>query len=131
MIKKYLVLTLAALVVNLWLGASAFAVTNTSEKAAKYAEKVKVGIAKLGTGPDARVEVKLNDGTKVKGYVSRVGETSFDVTDPKTGTTTEVPYPNAKQVKGNNLSDKAKIIIGTALIAATVLVLVLAYRSGE
>jgi hypothetical protein len=35
---------------------------------------VKEGIHKLGTGLDARIEVKLRDKTKLKGYVSEAGE---------------------------------------------------------
>ncbi len=34
-----------------------------AEKETRFAEKVKDGISKLGTGPDARIEVKLRDKT--------------------------------------------------------------------
>src|SRR4051812_24318295 len=66
MFKKYLTTVLAVLVLNLAFGATAFAGTD-GEKEAKFAEKVKADVAKLGTGKDARVEVKLKDGTKLKG----------------------------------------------------------------
>lgn len=122
MFKKYLTLILAVLVLNLSLSASAFAGTK-EEKAVKLAEKVKTNITKLGTGKDARIEVKLRDNTKLKGFVSQINENSFVVTDEKTGTTTEVPYPNAKQVKGNNLATGFKIAIGIAVVFLALFIL--------
>ncbi len=123
MFKKYLTLILTILVINLSLGATAFADTN-DDKAAKFADKVKVNITKLGTGKEARVQVKLKDGTKLKGFISKINENSFAVSNEKTGMETEVPYPNAKQVKGNNLSTGDKIWIAVG-ITAVVLIVVL------
>lgn len=120
MFKKYLVLTLTFLVLNLSLSSVAFAETK-AEKEAKFAEKVKVNIAKLGTGTNARVEVKLKDGKKLKGYVSQINEESFVVTDEKTNVATEIPYPNAKQVKGNNLNTGVKIAIIAGIFIAVLL----------
>lgn len=98
------------------------------EKAAEFTSKVKTGIAKLGIGPEARVEVKLRDKTKLKGYISQINDDSFVIADAKTGTTTEVTYPNVTQVKGNNLSTGAKIAIGVAIgVGVTFLVLYLFY----
>lgn len=114
MFKKYLTLILTFLILNLSLSAVAFAETK-AEKEAKFADKVKVNVTKLGTGTEAKIQVKLKDGTKLKGYVSQINENSFVVTDEKTGVATEIPYPNAKQVKGNNLSTGAKIAIGIAI----------------
>ncbi|MBK9314133.1 MAG: hypothetical protein IPM55_07800 [Acidobacteria bacterium] len=96
------------------------------EKAAEFAGKVKAGITRLGVGPDARVEVKLRDRTKLKGYVSQIGDESFVVADAKTGVTTEVQYPDVAKVKGNNLSTGATIAIAVGLaVGATILVLYL------
>jgi hypothetical protein len=100
-----------------------------SEKEAAFAAKVKAGIAKLGTGPDARLTVKLRDKTKLTGYVSQIGEDSFVIADAKTGAATEVPYPNVIQVKGNNLSVGAAIAIGVAVAGATLLILFLIAKS--
>jgi hypothetical protein len=122
MFKKYFTLVLTVLIFNLFLSASAFA----STKEDKFAAKVKSEITTLGMGKEARVEVKLKDKTKLKGYVSEIKENSFVVVEDKTGTATEVPYPNAKQVKGNNLSSGVKIAIGVG-IALIVLFLIGAY----
>jgi hypothetical protein len=114
MFKRYFTLILTVLVFNLFLGTSAFA--NTKED--KFAAKIKTNITKLGTGAEARVEVKLRDKTKLKGYVSRISENSFTVVDEKTGNASEVPYSSAKQVKGNNLSTGVTIVIVVAIVLA-------------
>ncbi|MBX7172636.1 MAG: hypothetical protein K1X72_16830 [Pyrinomonadaceae bacterium] len=124
MFKKYLTLILTVLIINLSFSSAAFAETK-EEKEAKFAQKVKTEIAKLGTGTEAKIQVKLKDGTKLKGYVSQINEDSFVVTDEKTGTSTEVPYPQAKQVKGNNLSTGVKIAIGVGITIGVIVLLAL------
>ena len=86
---------------------------------------MKEGISKLGTGPEARVEVKLRDKTKLKGYVSEAGENSFVVVDEKTGATSTVTYPQVKQVKGNNLSTAAEIALGVGVILLPIAIVIL------
>ena len=122
MFKKYLTLILTVLVLNLFLCASVFAETK-AEKEAKFAAKVKAQVTELGTGKDARIEVKLKDGTKLKGYVSQINENSFVVMNEKTATPTEVPYPQTKQVKGNNLSSGAKIAIVVGIVVGALLII--------
>ena len=121
MFKKLLSLMLAILIINVGLAQTVAANTNP-EKEAKFAEKVKAGIAKLGTGAEARVEVKLKNKTKLKGYVSEAGADSFTVIDEKSGAATEVAYSNAKQVKGNNLSKGVKIAIVLGIVAVALIV---------
>ena len=122
MFKKYLTVILAVLVINLSLSAVAFGETKEG-KEGKFAEKVKANVTKLGTGKDARVEIKLKDGKKLKGYVTQVNESSFVVMDEKTVTPTEVPYPQTKQIKGNNLSTGLKIAIGVGIALAVILII--------
>jgi hypothetical protein len=117
MFRKVLSLALVGAILNL----SVFAFVpsdSKAEKEARFIEKVRQGILKLGTGEQARVEVKLKDKTKLKGYVSAADDEGFSVTDAKTGTVTKVTYPQVRQVKGNNLSTGAKIAIGLGILAA-------------
>ena len=92
------------------------------EKAAALAAKVKEGIGKLGTGENARVEVKLRDKKKLKGYISQSNTESFTVVTAN-GVATEVAYPQVKQVKGNNLSEgvKAAIFLGVVIVGLVVI----------
>ncbi len=119
MLKRILLMTLLVLVTNLAVSPYVFASGN-AEKEAEFAEKVKSEIAKIGVGTDARIKVKLKDGTKLKGYVSEIKDTEFSVTDAKTGKTIPVPYSHAKQIKGNNLL--TGVIIGIGFFAFIVIV---------
>ena len=85
------------------------------KKALEHAAKVKAAVAKLGTGPNARIAVKLRDKTKVAGFVSQVGDDSFVITDLKTNATTTVSYLNVEQARGKGLSTGAKIAIGAGI----------------
>ena len=88
-----------------------------NEPNAKTVEKVHTAIVKLGTGPAARVEIRLRDKTKLRGYVDQVADDHFVVVDDN-GAATRVAYPQVKQVKGNNLSTGAKITIGVIAFIA-------------
>ncbi len=125
MCKKLISLVVASALV-LFLCSTSVAANSKEEKEAKLAEKVKTGIAKLGTGPSARIEVKLRDKRRLKGYVSKLSDDHFVVIDDKTGVATEVPYPQVKQVKGNNLSTGAKIAIGVGIAVIVIFALLIA-----
>jgi len=94
-----------------------------SPKDLRFAAKVKAGIAKLGTGPDARVELMLRDKTKLRGYISEASEERFSVVDDKTGATTAILYPQVKSAKGNNLATGEAIGIGLVFGIITALVI--------
>lgn len=119
--KQVLSLMLVALLLHVGSAAPALA-KSKAEKEARFAEKVKANILKLGTGESARVQIKLRDKTKLEGYISEAGADSFVVKDVKTGEAMAIPYPQVKQVKGNNLSTGAKIAIGVGIAVAVVLI---------
>jgi len=125
MVRRFISLFLAALLVLLMAQPQTAAPDPKAEKQARFVEKVKAGVAKLGVGPDARIKVKLKNKTQVAGYISEVGETHFTVTDLKTAQPTVVAYPEVTQIQGNNLSTKAKIIIAASIIAGVIIVLVI------
>ena len=88
------------------------------------ADRVKSSVAKLGTGPSARIDLKLTDKTKLKGYVSAVNDSQFVVVEDKTGSEVVVTYPQVKQVKGNNLSTSVKIAIGIGIVILVILAVI-------
>ena len=129
--KKLLTMIVAGLVLTTISVRPVVASTN-AEKEARFASKVKAGIEKVGSGPDTRVEVKLRDKTRVKGFVSEIGESDFVVTDAKTGASNKIAYANVAQVKGNNLSTGAKIGIGIGIgVGLTILVVLLIIASND
>ena len=119
MFRKYISLALVGLLLNLTFYSTAMANT---EKEAKFAEKVKANIAKLGTGKDAKVEIKLKDGTKLKGYVSEVKDSGFVLTNENTGISNEIPYLQVKQVKGGN-SKTGQRLFAIVLVVGLLVVL--------
>jgi ABC-type Fe3+-hydroxamate transport system substrate-binding protein len=90
--SKLLAFALAALLINLACATSAPAQLNT---AAARIDKLRRDVEKIGF--DERVEVKLNDGTKLKGRVTGIADEQFVITDQK-GTATRIPYSNIKRV---------------------------------
>jgi hypothetical protein len=117
----------ALLTVTLPLSASA---KSTPEKDAVFTEKVKAGVAKLGVGPEARVEVKLRNKTKLSGFISDATENSFVIT-AKNGTNTVIAYTDVGQVKGNNLNTGTKIILIGAIVAGALAILYFAAFKGK
>ena len=79
--------------------------------------QVRRAVAAMPTGPEALVAVTLKNRTTVTGYVERVGASSFIVTDPATGVSTQVPYANVRVL--NKMSTGAKIQAG--VVGAVVL----------
>ncbi len=120
--KKLLMMIVACLVVSA-LGVRPVAASSNSEKEVRFAGKVKQGVEKIGSGSNTRVEIKLRDKTRLKGYVGEISENGFVVTDLKTGASNSVAYADVRQIKGNNLSTRAKIAIGVS-IAAGLIVLI-------
>lgn len=98
-------------------------------KEAAPAEKARATVQKVGVGEKARVEVRLRDNTKLKGYVSAAGADTFDLTDKKTGVTRTIAYADAAQVKkpGGGLSPTSWAIIGGAAAAAIIVTKVVIY----
>ena len=122
MSKKPLSLAMVGLLLNIVWVIPAYA-SSKEETRVRSAEKVKEGIGRLGTGPEARVEIKLRDGKKLKGYISEAGENSFVIVDAKSGAASTVPYPQVKQVTGNNLSKGAKIAITVGIVVGLLFLL--------
>src|SRR5262249_10870773 len=95
MFRRTLVLLLAASVINLVCAGSL--VADPKSKAEKPAARVKTQISKLRTGPGARIGIKLQDKTKLIGYVSEIADDHFVITD-STGSGKEVMHSEVARV---------------------------------
>lgn len=122
MFKKTLTIALTGLLLLATTFGSRPVQADTIEDA-RLAGKARVNILKVGTGEKARVEVKLRDDTRLKGYVSEVGADTFTVTDARTGASSVVAYNNVAQVKksGNGFSTMTKVLIGSAVAAGVII----------
>ena len=124
MLKRILCLVLVGSITCVSCGTVARA-SEVSPKEVALTEKIKAAIAKLGTGQSAKVEVTLQDKTKLRGYIKEANEEHFVLVSDKTGGTTEVAYPQVKKVKGNNLSTGAKVAIG---VGVGIVILLLVFK---
>lgn len=83
-------------------------------------DKVKAAVAKRGTGPHAKVTVKLKDQTRLKGYITNAGNDSFTLSDSKTGQVRTLAYSDVAEVKkqgGMSLPAKIGIGVGAGVLA--------------
>ena len=124
MLRKYISAILVAVILIHTGGFMTFAQSQKVDKSAKKIEKLKMEIAKLGTGKEAKVVISLANGSKVKGYVSQVNENSFVVTNESSGATTEIQFSDVNKLAGRNMSTGTKIAIGFGIAAVALLLLV-------
>jgi len=121
----------AVLVLNAY--GSAYPATPEAQ-ASTQAEKVKMEVQKRGVGEKSRVKVRLRDKTEVKGYISQIEETLFQLTDKKTGRVSTITYDSVDRLKGGGLSRGSKIGIWVgvgAAVAVTAFALVVASWHGN
>jgi sRNA-binding regulator protein Hfq len=128
MIKKCLSVAFIGLLLFSTNLQSISAQTNTGNNTVTT-DKIKANVTKRGTGEKARVNVKMLNGTKMKGFISQAGDDSFTLTDSKTKQTSTLAYSDVAQVKGTGLSTGAKILIGVGVgVAITVAVLAATFK---
>jgi hypothetical protein len=128
MLKKICSAVLTALLLQ---AAAVPALAGTgAEREARRAEKVRTQLARLGTGPDARIRLELRDKTKLEGYISGASPEGFVVVN-KAGVATTVAYPQVRKARGNNLSTGGKIAIGIGIGAGITLLIVLLIAASD
>jgi len=91
-----------------------FTFTTNAQSTAADVEKVRSKVQTLAVNRDKKVEVKLKDTTKVKGYITSVAQDSFVVGNSASGSAETITYTDVVDVKksGGGLSTKSWLIIG-------------------
>jgi hypothetical protein len=69
-----------------------------SPQNAEQTEAIRAQVNKLGTGKKSRVQVKLRDQTRLKGYIADLSTDSFTVIDSK-GTSRTLAYTDVAEIK--------------------------------
>jgi hypothetical protein len=87
---------------------------------AQQAAKIKAQVQNRGAGEKSRVRVTLGNATQVKGYISKIDESSFDVNVLKTGQATTISYTDVQKVQGPGLSTGVKVVIVVVVCVAVV-----------
>ena len=100
---------------------------------AQAVEKVRLKVAKLGTGDKARATVRIKDGRKIKGFISQAGQDDFTIRDRNTGQPTTVSYRDVIKVEDNRgHSTLRNVLIGVGVGAGAFLaVLLIVFASLE
>jgi len=80
----------------------------------------------------SQVKVRLRNKAEVEGYISKIEDASFDVTDKNTDTRPRFPTLTWRKYKGRGLSKGAKIgiIVGIAVVVVAVVFAVGLSRAG-
>ncbi|HXM35021.1 MAG TPA: hypothetical protein VN920_07535 [Pyrinomonadaceae bacterium] len=98
MSEKLLAIALGVSLLNVVCGAP-IAAGSRESKEAKHAKTMKDQIARVGTGPKARIAIRLRDKTDLRGYVSEAADDHFLMVDEKTSAATSVSYTQVAKVK--------------------------------
>lgn len=122
MLRKLVSLTLA-LVMSGIAGANPIYADSQDERNARATAKIRQRIKQRGIRENVRVEVILQDGTKLKGHISEAGEDSFVIVVATSGVPTRVTYSEVKQVKGKGLSRGAKVLMWLGITAGVLLLI--------
>jgi len=118
--KELTVATLFSLLIQLVL-IPGVVIASQRNETEKRTIKVKSSILKLGSGTDARTEIKLLDNRKVAGFIKEANDTQFVIENPKTGIAETLLYSQVKSVKGKNMSTGVKILIGVGIVVGVFL----------
>ena len=121
MLKRTLVVIVAAVMLSASFGLQ----TARAQAADPASEKARAAALKAGVGEKAKVEVRLRDETKVKGYISEASADSFTVMDSKTGAARTFAYSEVSEVKnrGGGLSPTTKALIWGGVAAGAAITL--------
>jgi hypothetical protein len=131
MLKKLLSFSLMALLLHA-AGVMQLTIFAQTNQDTSRVERIKGDVAKRGTGEKARVKVKLQDGSKLKGYITQAGDDSFTMTDSKTKQSTTLAYHDVTQVKKQGgLSVVTMVGIGVGITAATLGILYWSFCSSN
>ena len=122
-----------AFVLALQSSAAARDMTTTSDGESNRAQeapqttRLKAEVQKRGVG--ARVRVTMRNGSQLKGHISTIDDTFFEVTD-QTEKPARITYADAQKVQGPGLSKGAKIgIVAGVAVAVTAIVIAVAAKS--
>lgn len=100
------------------------ATTRLETRQTLQAAEVKAKVRQRGVGKKSSVRAKLVSGNEVKGFISKIEETSFTLTDKKTGLNSTIPYADVQRLRGPGFSHAGVIAMVAVGGAAVVLVVI-------
>jgi len=121
MLRKFLALALSILLVHTYAVIPLHAKAQTGTKTS-HIEDIKAQVAVAGVSTEKLVEVKLKDGTKLKGHITGIKEESFDVTIALNGEKKSVLYSDVSKL-GTSWSTK-KVVLVLGVVVGTIVAIV-------
>jgi hypothetical protein len=103
MLRQVFAIVLCGLLFETVLSADAWALQPAGALASPQAARVRHAVARVGTGTDALVAVRLSDKSVVSGWIQSIGLASFEVVNPQTGEQTTVQFLDVSRLAGTNL----------------------------
>ena len=97
MLKQFLSIALIALFISVISAQPVLAQTGAGEN--QKIEEIKAKVRELGVGREARVELTLNNGRKVKGHIGEIADEHFVLVDRKSGTLISIRYSEVTKLK--------------------------------
>lgn len=127
--------TLTTLVLALTIALAPFGPVVRGQQQSTYAPettKLKAEVEKRLSKKEARVKVKLRNGSQVKGRITQSSDNGFTLTDEKTGSHSDLAYTDVLEVEGRGMSKKKKILIATGIgVGVLITVVALTFRNLE
>ncbi|HSS22138.1 MAG TPA: hypothetical protein VLL54_18860 [Pyrinomonadaceae bacterium] len=119
MLKRFSAVMLASIVLLSAFGIQRAGAQTSGDQAT---EKIRAKVQKMGTGTNAKVEVKLRDNSQLRGYITDSNQDSFTMFDKNSGTNKTISYADTTSVKKSSgaFSTKSLIIIGAVAAGAVV-----------
>lgn len=110
LLKKHAAIALALMITAATLAFPSRATAQSNTDIEKIRAKVQV----LSASKESQVEVRFHDKTKVKGHITSVEPVSFNLKDPKSGTSQSIAYSEVESISkaGSGVSTKTWLIIG-------------------
>ena len=110
--KTLVVILIIALVGNSSNFGRTSALPETNQSSAGKSANAKAQVEQRGVGPTSRVKVRLRTHSEVKGYISAIDDTTFQVTDRKNGQVTTMTYDEVERVSGRYAQSRKNRYMG-------------------
>jgi hypothetical protein len=121
MLRKFLAFALCIFLVHTYSVAPLLARAQTGTKPS-HIEDIRSKVAVAGVSSEKLVDVKLKDGTKLKGHITGIREESFDLAVSPNGEKKGVLYSDVSKV-GTSWSTK-KVVLLIGVVVGTVIAII-------
>jgi hypothetical protein len=126
--RKIIAVLIAMLLSCSW-GAVFAKEPKSRQKEVLTVDEVKAKLSRIGLGDEARLTVRLKNGSKVKGYITIVGQNEFVVYSTKDAIPVRIAFSDVEKIEDNRpgfaKSLARSVAIGAGVGAGIIAVLVL------